>query len=387
MGGPRCAALQLRNGRVVTDGKLSRVSAARSVLIIGTGLLGASLGLGLRALGRDVLLEDPSPTARALARDLGAGREAVPNEPEPSLVLVACPPDVVADVICAALHRFPTAVVSDVASVKAEPARVVAERGGDLRRYVGGHPMAGRERSGPVAARGDLFVGRPWVLTPTPATDPTAVALVRSVAIDLSAVPVVMTAEEHDSAVARVSHVPQLAASLVAARLLDADDQAVSLAGQGVRDVTRIAGSDPALWVQILAGNPALVAEVLRAVRTDLDRVLAALEKLAGDGDALGARGDLAKVLDAGVRGHARIPGKHGGSQTALAAVTVQVPDRPGEIMKILQAMSAAEINLEDLRIEHVPGRLVGLAEISVLPGVRDAFEKVLLEGGWTLAG
>lgn len=361
--------------------------AARPVLIIGTGLLGASIGLGLRALGRDILLEDPSPTAQALARDLGAGREAAPNDSEPSLVLIACPPDVVADVTCAALQRFPTAVVSDVASVKAEPARRVAERGGDLRRYVGGHPMAGRERSGAVAARGDLFVGRPWVLTPSEHTDSDAVALVRGIAIDLGAVPVLLTAQEHDSAVARVSHVPQLAASLVAARLLDADDEAVGLAGQGVRDVTRIAGSDPALWVQILAGNPGLVAEVLRGVRHDLDRVVGALERLADDPAALGARGELAKVLDAGVRGHARIPGKHGGSQTALAVVTVQVPDRPGEIMKILQAMSAAQINLEDLRIEHVPGRLVGLAEISVVPGMRDAFERVLLDGGWSLAG
>ncbi len=357
------------------------------VHVIGTGLLGASVGLGLRALGSDVTLSDPSPTAQALARDLGAGREVAPNDTPPELVVVAAPPDVVAAVVCQALLDFPSAVVTDVASVKAGPARAIAAAGADLRRYVGGHPMAGRERSGAVAARGDLFVGRPWVLTPSPETDPRAVQRVRTLALNLGAAPVVLGADEHDAAVARVSHVPQLAASLVAARLVDAPDGAVGLAGQGLRDVTRVAASDPALWVQILAGNPAPVAAVLSELREDLDRLLDALTRLSADSDALGARADLARTLDAGNRGYTRIPGKHGAAPTPLSVVTVQVPDQPGEIAKVLVTMGAAGINLEDLRIEHAPGRLVGLAEISVLPPMKERLENVLRAGGWVLAG
>ncbi len=234
-------------------------------------------------------------------------------------------------------------MVTDVASVKGRPLASLLASGTDgLDRYVGGHPLAGRERSGAVAARGDLFVGRPWVLTPSQDARPDAVAVVRDLAVDLGAAPVVMPAADHDGAVARVSHVPQVAASLVAARLLDAEDGAVALAGQGLRDVTRVAASDPELWVQILGANAGPVAEVLRALRGDLDSVVAALEALAVDADAPGARADLARALDAGVRGQARIPGKHGAAPQRFAVVTVQVPDRPGELARMLAAMGEA---------------------------------------------
>ncbi len=358
------------------------------VRVVGSGLLGASVGLGLTARGVDVVLDDPSPTARALARDLGAGRLPAEDDPDPALVVVAAPPDVTADVVAAALATWPHAVVTDVASVKGRPlASLLAAGAAGLERYVGGHPLAGRERSGAVAARGDLFVGRPWVLTPSEQADPAAMAVVRDLVVDLGASPVVMPAADHDGAVARVSHVPQVAASLVAARLLDAEDGAVALAGQGLRDVTRVAASDPELWVQILGANAGPVAEVLRALRGDLDSVVAALEALEADADAPGARADLARALDAGVRGQARIPGKHGAATQRFAVVTVLVPDRPGELARMLAAMGEAGVNLEDLRLEHVPDRLVGLAEVSVVPAARERLEQVLRGGGWDLAG
>ena len=232
-----------------------------TVRVVGTGLLGASIGLGLSASGAQVLLADVSPTSLALARDLGAG---TPDAGEPvDLVVVATPPDVTAAVLLDEIKAHPDAVVTDVASVKAGVLETLRSAGADLRSYVGGHPMAGRERSGAVAARGDLFLGRPWVLSPVEDGDPAALATVRRLALALGAVPVVMPAGEHDEAVALVSHVPQVASSLVAARLRHAPDAAVALAGQGLRDVTRIAGSDPALWAQILAANAGPVAAVL----------------------------------------------------------------------------------------------------------------------------
>jgi prephenate dehydrogenase len=205
----------------------------------------------------------------------------------------------------------------------------------------------------------------------------------------------VLDAAEHDEAVAVVSHVPQVAASLVAARLRDAAPSAVALAGQGLRDVTRIAAGDPGLWVQILAANAGPVAGVLRALRDDLDGVLAALEGLAavagpagdGAGAAPGAHAVLARAIAAGNDGRARIPGKHGSPPTTYATVTVVVPDRPGELGRLFSDMGEVGVNLEDLHIEHSPGQPVGLAELSVLPAARERLETALRQRGWTVHG
>jgi prephenate dehydrogenase len=360
-----------------------------TVRIVGTGLLGTSIGLALGGMAK-VLLDDPSPTALALARDVGAGTVDDGAAP-PDLVVVAAPPDVTANVVARQLHAHPHATVTDVASVKLGVAEQLAEMGADLRRYVGGHPMAGRERSGPVAARADLFLGRPWVLCPTAETEPERLDRVRRLAVVLGASPVTMPAGDHDAAVALVSHLPQVAASLVAARLARATDGAVSLAGQGLRDVTRIAGSDPTLWAQILAANAGPVAEHLRELRDDLDDVIEALGALGDEAgprtwparDAVGARGTLARLVAAGNDGRDRIPGKHGAAPTSYAVVTALLPDSPGQLARLFHDIGEAGINVEEFSLEHAPGRPVGLAEVSVLPAVRAALEEALVTRGW----
>ncbi|MBI4939807.1 MAG: prephenate dehydrogenase [Actinobacteria bacterium] len=362
-----------------------------TVKVVGTGLLGTSVGLGLASGGARVLLSDPSPTALALARDLGAGSAAAGDGADVGLVVVAAPPDVTADVVLAELAAHPAATVTDVASVKSGILAEVAARGGDLSRYVGGHPMAGRERSGPVAARGDLFIGRPWVVCAGEKADGDRVDLVRRLALALGATPVVMGAEEHDASVAVVSHVPQVAASLVAARLRTAPEGAVGLAGQGLRDVTRIASSDPLLWAQILSANAAPVLDVLTALRADLDGVIAGLASIAAEGGpgagtpALGARAAVAKVVADGNVGRERIPGKHGGQATRYAVVTVVVPDAPGSLARLFADIGDAGVNVEELALEHAPGRAVGLVEVSVLPGVRERLEAALDAAGWKI--
>jgi prephenate dehydrogenase len=360
------------------------------VRIVGTGLLGTSIALALRDLGVRVLLSDPSPTALALARDVGAG-EIDPGDVPVALVVVGAPPDVTARVVGDELARHPEATVTDVASVKGRIREAVKARGGDLTRYVGGHPMAGRERSGPVAARADLFLGRPWVLCPgdspasTPAdtSDPARLAEVRRLAAELGATPVLMPAGEHDEAVALVSHVPQVASSLVAARLLKAGDPAVALAGQGLRDVTRIADSDPALWAQILAANAAPVGRLLRDLRSDLDTVIEALAALEESDDSLGSRVALARAVSDGRGGRERIPGKHGEPVTRYATVTTLLPDRAGQLTRLFDDIGAAGINVEEFGLEHAPGQKVGLAEVSVLPSARVALERALIARGW----
>lgn len=356
------------------------------VAVIGTGLLGTSIGLGLRRLGVEVTLADPSPSAQAMARDVGAGRPVAPGD-RPALVVVAAPPDVTADVVEAQLAAHPGAVVTDVASVKGHVLSVLEARGVDLARYVGSHPMAGRERSGPVAARSDLFVGRTWVVCPHPGADESALATVRDLAIDLGATPVEMPAEDQDRAVALVSHVPQVAASLVAARLAEGSDRSLALAGQGLRDVTRIAASQPGMWVQILAGNAPAVLDVLRPLAADLDAVIAALAALTEDAEAPGTRLTLAQAIASGNEGHARIPGKHGAAPTQYGLVTVLVDDKPGELARLINEVGQSGINLEDLRLEHSPGAPVGLAELAVLPSRTADLEHELLERGWRLEG
>ncbi|TWP36687.1 prephenate dehydrogenase [Leekyejoonella antrihumi] len=356
------------------------------VRVVGTGLIGASIGLALRAKGVRVSLHDPSPTARALARDIGAGELDVMDEPD--VVVVAAPPDVVSAVVADELKQWPTAVVTDVASVKA---RVLAQvratvDPAELRRYVGSHPMAGRERSGAVAAQGDLFEGRTWVVCPAPESDPVAVTAVQHLASDCGAATVTMPASDHDLAVASVSHVPQIAASLVAARLRDISDEAIALSGQGVRDVTRIAASDPMLWTQILAGNATAVAPVIDLLAQDLRRVSEALQELGPEASpAEGARGVLARVIADGALGHARIPGKHGAAPTAYGTLLVIVPDQPGALGRLFNDMGDAGINLEDLRLEHGVGAQVGIAEVSVLPAVMERLKTVLEDNGWSV--
>lgn len=352
-----------------------------TVRIVGTGLLGTSIALGLRSSGVRVLLHDPSPTALALARDVGGG-EPDPGDVPVQLVVVGAPPDVTAAVVREELRRHPEATVTDVASVKGTIRAAVSDP-----RYVGGHPMAGRERSGPVAARADLFLGRPWVVCPGPGGtggpgDAKGVGVVRRLAAALGATPFVMGAQEHDEAVALVSHVPQVAASLVAARLVKAADPAVALAGQGLRDVTRIADSDPALWAQILSANPAPVGAALKDLRADLTRVIDALDALQDDRE-VGARAALARVVSDGRAGRERIPGKHGEPSTPFAVVTTLLPDRPGQLARLFDVLGEAGINVEEFGLEHAPGQKVGLAGISVLPAARVALEEALTAKGW----
>ncbi|MBZ2194754.1 prephenate dehydrogenase [Occultella gossypii] len=364
----------------------SNVAATHGpVRIVGAGLLGASIGLGLSAQGVPVTLADASPTAQALARDVGAGAIARTEDAVPTLVVVAVPPDVAAQVVAAELRAHPDAVVTDVASVKSVIlAELAAMASLDLSRYVGSHPMAGRERSGAGAASADLFVGRPWVITTREGMDPQALLAVRSLAVDLGAGPVQMTPAEHDDAVALVSHLPQLMASLTAGRLVEAPEPALGLAGQGLRDVTRIAASDPRLWSAILTGNAAAVGTHLRGVRDDLDGLLEALDRAAVDGPlALGAIAGMAGVISAGNDGAARIPGKHGGLRKRYSEVTVLVPDEPGELGRLFTEIGEIGVNIEDFQMEHATRQRVGMAIVSVIPASATTLETALEERGW----
>ncbi|MDN6527478.1 MAG: prephenate dehydrogenase [Brevibacterium sp.] len=360
--------------------------------IIGTGLLGASLGLALSAQNYQVSLEDTSPTAQQLAADLGAGRVLnttsagdAPNysaiDEETHIVGVATPPDVAAPTIAAALSTYSNATVTDVASVKTRLLESVRElvAPSDLDRYIGCHPMAGREKSGAIAARSDLFTARPWVICSDEDTPRSRLGEVVTVAEATGASVIHLDPRIHDAAVAKVSHVPQVIASLVASQLRHAPLDEVALAGQGLRDVTRIAASDPRLWTQILAGNSEEVRSVLLDLRTELDEVITALEL------GPGSTGALAKAIALGNEGHDRIPGKHGQAPTKYAVVTILVPDTPGTLAILFKDIGDLNINVEDFRMDHAPGQKLGIVDVSVVPATQQELEIGLLSKGWQI--
>jgi prephenate dehydrogenase len=342
------------------------------IAIIGTGLIGTSIGLACRRAGLDVLLTDASEDHLRTASGLGAGRPAAPGD-RPQLVVVAVPPDHLAEEITSALTGT-DAVVTDVGSVKSAPLEAVAGLPG-AERYVGGHPMAGSERSGPLAASAALFDGRPWAITPSSAADAAAVGLVEALVELCGAVPVRLSPDEHDRAVARTSHVPHLVAALAAGALADAPADHLALSGQGVRDVTRVAAGDPALYGQIVAANAGAVGELLTQLRDRLDGAIAAL-----DG---GDRGALEDLLRLGVAGTLAIPGKHGGPVRPTGAVYVAVPDHPGELARLFADAGEIGVNIEDVRIDHDPGRPVGLVELTVEEGLAEHLEGALESRGW----
>ena len=345
------------------------------VHIIGAGLLGTSIGLAARAAGLPVWLSDANPEHLRTAISLGAGVHA-PADGTPQLVVVAVPPLHIAEVVLAALESG--AVVTDIGSVKALPLEQVSDQASetDLARYVGSHPMAGSERSGPLAASAALFDGRPWAVTPHVHADPAAVKLVEALVEVCRATIVRLTPVEHDLAVARTSHLPHLLAVLAASQLTDAVPDHLSLSGQGVRDVTRVAGGDPDLYGQIIRANGPAVGDLLRDVRRQLDELISAVDESSPH--------DLVEILNRGVAGTRVIPGKHGGPSLETGEVYVLVPDHPGELARLFADIGEIGVNVEDLHIDHDPGRPAGLVELVVEAGAAEGLREALEARNWT---
>ena len=387
------------------------MTSPASVIVIGTGLIGTSIALALRPRGVTVWLADSDPAAARLAADIGAGTVLpgdVPPAPPPGgpadVAVLAVPPQAVAPTLARAQAAGLARWYTDVASVKALPVRQARAAGCDMASFVPGHPLSGRERSGPAAARADLFLGRPWVICPGPPVPAEGLAAIGALARACGAEPAEVGVAEHDRWVALVSHAPHVLSAAMAARLADASDGALSLAGQGLRDVTRIAAGDTGLWTQILAANAAPVADVLAAVAADLAAVAEALAEAAqvpgpgreagagsgaeaGSGAGAASGGQdlkvLAALLEQGGAGVARIPGKRGAPARAEAAVQVVIPDRPGELARLFQAAGEAGVNIEDIGIEHSPGLQVGVAELTVHPEAVGRLTEALAASGW----
>ncbi|MEU8132334.1 prephenate dehydrogenase [Streptodolium elevatio] len=358
----------------------------RTAAVVGTGLIGTSVALALTARGITVYLHDADSTAVRTAAALGAGLDEAPPA-EVDLAVLAVPPGRIAAALKDCQDQGLAHSYTDVGSVKEQPLLDIEALRCDVSRYIGGHPLAGRERSGPFAARADLFDGRPWVLTPSKETDTETLNRALEMVALCRAVPVVMEPRAHDHAVALVSHAPHLVSALMAARFEDAADTATRLAGQGVRDVTRIAGSDPRLWIEILGANATAVADVLAGFADDLNETVTALRELAAEDDAKRRSGEegIGGILRRGNVGHARIPGKHGAPAARYESVPVVVGDQPGELARLFGDVGIAGVNIEDMSIDHSPGRPAGLVELMVDPAAAEGLVVELRRKGWNV--
>jgi prephenate dehydrogenase len=224
-----------------------------------------------------------------------------------------------------------------------------------------------------------MFSGRAWVLTPGPVSSPAAVDDTRWLVTECGAIPLTLSAAEHDHALAITSHLPQMVASALAAQLSSQPDGVLQLVGQALRDMTRIAAADPQLWGEIASGNAAQIAAAIDELTASLHDVATALRSRSPDVDAVSA------LIQAGRQGFRRLPGKHGGSPRSYLVVPVIVPDQPGQMARLLADAAAAGVNVEDLRVEHAPGLPVGLIELFVGPEAAAPLRAALAERGWTL--
>jgi prephenate dehydrogenase len=297
--------------------------------------------------------------------------------------VVAVPPGRTARALIRLQELQVAATYTHVASVQAHVQAEVESLSPDASRVVGGHPLAGRELSGPYAAVADLFIGRPWAVCAGPRSAPDAVEAVVQLARECGASPLLLPASDHDRAVAVSSHLPQVASSVLAGVLLEGPAD-LRLAGPGLADTTRLAAGDAGLWTDILAANAAEVAVPVRVMAGRLSQVADALEALADSGaDSTGASAVLRDALERGNRGRARVPLKRGEVSGAFKGLRVVVEDAPGRLAALLAAAGEAEVNVEDVRVEHVPGRPTGVIELLVSPTAIEQLRAALLAAGW----
>jgi prephenate dehydrogenase len=330
--------------------------------LIGTGLIGASVGLAARRAGVRVAGWDPDAEALALAAERGAVDEpaatAAAALSEAELAVVAAPigalPAQVAAVLAATSERT---TVTDVGSTKVS----VLEAAGGSPRFVGGHPLSGKEVHGPENASAELFDGATWFLTPTARTDHTRHRLVHGFVSDLGAIPRAIDPDVHDRLVALTSHLPHVIANVIAnqagASPVEGHDPLVS-GGGALRDMTRVAGTNPRLWVEIFLDNAAAVREALGEHRRRIDEVERALER---QDEAFLA----AWAAEAG-ENRRRMLGPVYRDPGHLYRLQVHVPDEPGVLADITVALGAERINISDFELQHISPEFGGTVTVLV---------------------
>ncbi|HEV2814692.1 MAG TPA: prephenate dehydrogenase/arogenate dehydrogenase family protein [Solirubrobacteraceae bacterium] len=342
------------------------------VAVVGVGLIGGSIGIAARSqLGAHVTGWDPDPDALSAARardavdaaasSVGAALEGA------DLAFVAAPVGALPGVVDEVLRRAPAeCAVTDVGSTK----RAVAV---DDPRFCGGHPLAGAETAGVHHARGDLFEGAVWYLTPTARTSGILLERVHRAVAAFGARPVAIDPETHDRLMAGVSHLPHVLANvLVAQAAVALGGESIPSTGPSFRDATRVAGANSAIWTDIYLANRDALVERIEDTVARLSSVAAALR----DGDAAAitswneaAAADRRALLEAGLEG---------GSVHELRA---SVPNRPGVIAEIALALGRAGVNIVDMALSPSADFRQGRVSLWVSGGEHAARAEELIAG------
>ena len=343
----------------------------RSVRIVGAGLIGTSIGLALSAKNIPVEMVDVDSRNQGLAQDL-TGAISISD---PELIILATPLKALSQVINEQYALNPNSTFMDVCSVKVEPLEKVKASKLPLKQFVGTHPMAGREVGGAESARADLFLSRSWIITPDSQTEPAAVSKVKSLIQLLGATCVELDAASHDAAVARVSHLPQIAATLLAGSLHGVAPEWLDLAGAGLRDTTRIAASDENLWKEIINSNSKEIKGLLTTLHNELGAMI----------DAVDDQEKIAAIMRKGRDGRNLIPGKHGGKAREYTYVPIVIDDKPGQLGAIFNECAAMSVNVEDLAIEHSPGQLNALITLALSADDAVKLSNHLSSIGWNV--
>ena len=330
--------------------------------IIGTGLIGASIGLALREQGWETKGWDPSSEAIALAAERGAvdPADSIQDAIESAdLVILAGP---LSANLATLADLMTDALVTDVTSVK----QPMIEGAPPHLRFVGGHPMAGREHAGPGASSGSLFRGAAWILCDDQVSAHD-LAQMREIVTSIGANPVIMSADHHDRVVAAISHLPHLLA-VALVDLVAGNPDTADLVSGSFRDLTRVASAESDWWPEVLAANSVSVGGAL-------DALISNLQVLRGDID----RGDLESVARSLDRARLR----RAEMAPPVAGVEVILSDRPGEIGRVGQALRASSVDVRDLQLRHAVHGGGGILTISVRPGEVEPLKAALAREGF----
>ena len=344
---------------------------SRGARIVGAGLIGTSIALRLKERGWSVELSDSDTVNEAIAKDL-VGEIAERTAPE--IVVIATPPNSVFETIKREYEINPNAVFIDVTSTKTKLHVEIASLSGLSSRFVGTHPISGREVGGPQSARSDLFDGRAWIVTSTQTEDLQAIRFVEEFIHILGGVPYQMSPEEHDYLFARISHLPQLLSTALAAAS-EPVGGSIDLAGQGLRDMLRLSGSKFELWNEILLANR---DEVLESIQTFKKKVLEIEESL-----RLNDSAQLANIFAVANTMHGKLSGKHGLRPREYSYLNVVIEDKPGQLSSIFNECAEISVNVEDLALEHSPKQETGLIRLALSSGDAERLHVHLKKKGW----
>jgi prephenate dehydrogenase len=324
------------------------------IRIVGAGLIGTSVGLRLKAVGAAIEIVDSDPIAMKLSADL------VKSQPltQPDLIIVAVPISVNTETVIDQINRNPQSIVCDFASVKSDLLLEVDKLSAHPQNFFSLHPMAGREINGAENARSDLFEGRAWIGIADSFKNTKNKEMAQYLVQICGGTLYFLNSKQHDDLVAKISHIPQIASSLIAGTLDNMPSENLNLAGQGLRDLTRLARADASLWSEILAENHGSIAPLIDEIIDNLNKVKQSIVNR--------NLTDLTDFISAGNRGVSKIPGKHGARNRDYSYLPIVIDDKPGELARIFNECAKVSVNIEDLSIEHSPGQETGLITLAL---------------------